>query len=33
MVSRAMAAGAVQCLSKPVDETINIDAIRDALGC
>jgi FixJ family two-component response regulator len=32
IIGRAMAAGALQCMSKPVDETILIDTIRDVLG-
>ena len=32
IIARAMAAGALQCLTKPVDETILIDTIRDAVG-
>ena len=32
VIGRATAAGALQCLTKPVDETILIDAIRDAVG-
>ena len=32
IVSRAMAAGAVQCLTKPVDAAMLVDAVRDAVG-